>query len=587
MQVIQTVVRCSTRWWCTTNDRQVPTDESELFYAEMRAAVIHLTSEVYNGHGLNVIAMATTHGSVPIVQELLNIPNVYRFRQRDAIVYDVTYLAPRTMTRLKRKNTVSTCKSNGLKYLENRESSAIIGLLDSANAVGQVVLSATESTVTGLVNESCLELIASMSDEILAARILDVEPYRQLIRNKWSHYQYMYVFLLLVHIVYMALYSVYAVPSSSALLAVYNTTSMNETMVSCISFTESPHLYGLFLIWPCMISIFTTFQMVSRLVRCTANSRCSPSACNWCTPSTNGYQLFMLPFHLLRLFFTHVEEISALAFSVLTFAWYVLYRCGTTSQAYVQVSALVLIVGWLYTLNYTKGFEEMHSFTAMLKWIIVLDVTRFVLLYICVLLGFGMAFQVLFQISPTIAAEHGSTGNTLFTVFNLMLGLGSPLDASFGSVYTTDGGDPSFVYWIYIVYIVISSIILINLLVAMMNDSYSGIKANEGSTWKVNSLQLALRFEKTMPLLLKLLRGTVRHDPIFYDEHMGRWMLSVPSCTVLSSFDETVSKDKSIETLRIIQRVEEKIDRLETAHSELAKQVNIVTDIPQRSGALR
>ena len=77
-------------------DRQQPNEDSELFFAELRAAVVHLTSEIFNNDGLSVIALATVRGSMPLVEELLGTANVYRFRERDQIVYDVTYLTPRT-----------------------------------------------------------------------------------------------------------------------------------------------------------------------------------------------------------------------------------------------------------------------------------------------------------------------------------------------------------------------------------------------------------------------------------------------------------------------------------------------------------
>lgn len=116
-QVIRVVVRCATRWWCTTNDRQQPPDDSELYFAELRAAMLHLTSELFNADGLSVVAMATLNGSVPLVKELLNIANVYRFRERDAILYDVTYLTPRTTPTAyaKRKSSLAAAAAAGLR----------------------------------------------------------------------------------------------------------------------------------------------------------------------------------------------------------------------------------------------------------------------------------------------------------------------------------------------------------------------------------------------------------------------------------------------------------------------------------------
>jgi len=44
--------------------------------------------------------------------------------------------------------------------------------------------------------------------------------------------------------------------------------------------------------------------------------------------------------------------------------------------------------------------------------------------------------------------------NTLFTAFNVMLGMGdSPVDSGFDETYRASGGDPAFVKWVYILYV--------------------------------------------------------------------------------------------------------------------------------------
>jgi len=47
----------------------------------------------------------------------------------------------------------------------------------------------------------------------------------------------------------------------------------------------------------------------------------------------------------------------------------------------------------------------------MLKYIVLRDITRFLIMYVFVLLGFGFAFHALFQLSPTIAGPLGTRFN--------------------------------------------------------------------------------------------------------------------------------------------------------------------------------
>ena len=104
-----------------------------------------------------------------------------------------------------------------------------------------------------------------MEDEIQAAWILDVSPFRQLVQNYWNTYQWLYGFLLLVHIIYMIVYTVYVLSNSSVIIDVYNSTSTQ----SCWSLPTS-ELFGLFLIWPCLVLaflIYYTFFSVFRYHR--------------------------------------------------------------------------------------------------------------------------------------------------------------------------------------------------------------------------------------------------------------------------------------------------------------------------------
>jgi hypothetical protein len=596
--VIRAVVQCATRWWCTANDRQQPTEGSDLYFAEMRAAVVHLTSEIFNNDGLNVVALATVRGSIPIVEELLNTSNVYRFRERGAILYDVTYLTPHTTPTIfeKRKSSQSenqeafppsqrrrkTSTDESLPGLLKSPVAAGMDIIDEAAYVGKTALhmgstvaTATASAVVGPATVSCLELIVSMPDEILASRMLDIAPYRQLVRNTWSSYQWIFLILMLVHIVYMVLYTVFALPQTDTLISTYNTTS------GCVGFSQTPELHGLFLIWPAIIVVFIIYYTRFDLMHCCMkNHLCSSSHLRHLRPAGFKAVGLGLPLKLLDAIFSFLPQLSALAFAAMTITWYVLYRCGTTSQAYVQVSSVVFIIGWLFTLNFTKGFETMHAFSVMLKYIIIRDITRFLFMYVFVLVGFGLAFYALFQISPPLAHESGSVWYTFFTMFNLMVGLGSPLGNFDDVTYRQAGGNPIFVYWVYILYIAIASVILMNLLVAMMSDTFANIKSKEGVTWKVGSLHLALGIQRSLPPIHGLFPCCSRR-PVTFDADRGRWMLSIPSKDIIS---ESAAKDESIEVmLKVVQRLETKIDRLHVAHGELVQQIDAVSNAVQRS----
>jgi len=249
------------RWWCIKTGQQLPTDESELWYAKLRAAMMRLTSDVFNVDGLNVVALATVVGAVPLLDELLNIPDVYRFLEHDSIIYDITYLTPQTM--------LNSVPASGRRKASKRTSVVPVILEDappssagSKSAADQLTFTNDSTTTHPRTSKSCLDLIVDMEDEILAARILDVIPFRQLVQNYWKTYQWLYGTLMLVHIIYMIIYTIHVLPDSATIVGVYNTSNTQ----SCRSLPSSD-LFGLFLIWPCLVLAFLVYYTLSTLFR--------------------------------------------------------------------------------------------------------------------------------------------------------------------------------------------------------------------------------------------------------------------------------------------------------------------------------
>jgi len=325
--------------------------------------------------------------------------------------------------------------------------------------------------------------------------------------------------------------------------------------------------------------------------RCSTNRSQDATRCCECCWLPHGFRfgVLNLPFRLLSALFGYLAQLSALAFGATAIVWYALYRCGTTAHVYVEVVSVVFVLGWMFTLQFTKGFQTMHAFSIMLKYIVLRDITRFLVMYVFVLLGFGFAFHALFQLSPAIAESLGSPFNTLFTAFNVMLGMGdSPIDSSFDATYEASGGDPTFVKWVYILYVAISTIILLSLLIAMMTDTFTDIKSKEATTWQVGSLRLALHIERTMPFLRNAVCCSGR-DSVTYDAELLRWMMSTGLVGVAGGRAAAAaarSKDESIdELLKVVHRLDNKLDHLQNAYADLSRQVDSVADAVLRRDA--
>jgi hypothetical protein len=113
--------------------------------------------------------------------------------------------------------------------------------------------------------------------------------------------------------------------------------------------------------------------------------------------------------------------------------------------------------------------------------------------------AFSFAFHAVFQISQEIADVYPTAGDTLFMVFNLMIGMAELFDDTYENGMVSVGRSTSYSKVLYMFYIILSTIILLNLLIAMMNDSYSSILAHERVIWRIDAMDIGINIEKTLP----------------------------------------------------------------------------------------
>jgi hypothetical protein len=200
-----------------------------------------------------------------------------------------------------------------------------------------------------------------------------------------------------------------------------------------------------------------------------------------------------------------------LTFSSLVIAWLVLITSQERYQDYVL--AICLCLGWVYTINFTRGFKAINYFWRMILKMIVSDVRRFLIVYACVLLAFAFALHAIFQISSTIASTYPTMGDTIFLVFNVMVGMGEIFDDNFETGMTDVGRTTWFAKVVYVIYLVLATIVLLNMLIAMMNDSYSQTLAVQKYHWRVDSVQIGVNIERLLPWLPKLF-SKIKHRSI-------------------------------------------------------------------------
>jgi len=474
-----------------------------------RNALLHLLWEIHNKNDQSVIAMAVSEGAVTIIDSLLDMPRVFKFTDTSThYVYDITYLTP------------DTIKPPTQETSENDEAITVSFNHKQSDVEMNKPTKAQSSSKS---RQSCLELImefvdnGAASDErlIVAAKMLDTNPLRILVDNYRRGFQYIFRILTFIHIAHMVFFTCFTLPDRESVPCVNNSIIANPIWIDC-SLTNMSNGLSFFLIWPgCIVVGLPLIWFCSMATK--------PTSPQW----SKCIKMFSLHKIVLQFAANNLPLLSVMAFSLLTGVWYFLRLCGSDVRVCWQVSAVVLMLGWTMTLYFAKSTQDL-IFATLFEKIIFRDISRFVFMYAFVLVGFGLAFHSVFQLSPDLAREYASPVKTLISTFSLMVGVHSPLDGDFESKFEIDGGNKFVVYGLYVLYIITASIVMINLLIATMTNSYENCKQNASIIWRVSSLRLALRLirlRRSLPFCTKM--PWFQSPYTIFKSHQ-RWMLKVP-----------------------------------------------------------
>lgn len=542
-------------WWCMRNDQHTPDDESELYLSLKRKAYVLLTSEIYNMDGYTALNLAAKHGAKSMFERILQTPDVYMFSDdKDTVTFDVTKLT-RDTTESNNKRYSSGATVTPHMEVNNKEWKGSVQENNKSNQRNN-----QKDKVSA---HSCLGLIVRSPNIRDANDMLDVIPLKQMVSDYWAAYKWLYGLLMVLHIIYMGLLSTYGIELIRL--------TLQDPVYKAQSFPS-----GLLLIWPVLLLLHMIFTLISGLHRRIRGIQETEPAFDDIRDSHTG--VVYIFYACVSFLSYYMSNLTQVAFATLVIIWYVLYLLHLTQMAHVMAAAIIF--GWLFTIVFTPGFEAVHSYSIMIKSIFLKDISRFLFLYIFVLLAFSFALQTLMYLAPEdVQGEYPTSLDIIFAVFNMMIGMYDPFTESIAGGVDKYGKAALWIKLTYTFYIVFTTIILLNLLIAMMTDSYADVKANEGSTWRVSSVGMALNIDTNLPVLPKLLRylGVRKYTPRF-DTETKRWMMTIPKSAV--DMDRKVAMDKTSKALSQLQRdinrvnllyvnLETKIDALITAVGQI------------------
>jgi len=164
-------------------------------------------------------------------------------------------------------------------------------------------------------------------------------------------------------------------------------------------------------------------------------------------------------------------------------------------HAWRDVSAVAVLFVWLKLIYYTRGHPATGPFFKMIMKILK-DIRFFVVIMTIIVVAFSSAFVVLFEVNETEVSEETKSsfsdfGTAVLTMFRMMLG-------DFDVSIFQDSTNPVMLQVLFYVYILVVTIVLLNLLIALMSDTYDKVSENLQSLYFMEQANVVFETESSM-----------------------------------------------------------------------------------------
>ena len=496
LEVFDIVFEKVVKWWCIKENIAYPdNDKRSDYFALQKKASLYLMNEVPNKDGLSVLAFSFNMGATDIISRLLMMPNVTMFEVADSgngqYIFDVSLLTPLTnRLQASHKTNKDFPTEDGENLKKNKTPS---NTLEKANLKDNKIspMEDGENLEKNKTHskESGIEWLITQKVKHRSTQILDLPPIKVIEKYYTSVVRVTCALLLFIHIVYMAIFTYIGVDLLVKL--------RDDKSAIHSSDPETLLLYSIVPIEPLAIVGYCLFMLFSgeigKKAKLIYKGGVSRSEIGRIAQLIRKGGVSGVLSGLLQ----HVLLLSIVIYAALVIAWIILFSNRYHFQDYILAPALC--IGWLSSISLTRGFKITHYFYRMLVNMILKDFVRFTIIYLFVLLAFGFAFHVLFLISFDVVQNYTTVFDTLFLSFNMMIGTGELFDGTFESNMATAGRNVTYFKIFYLVYIILSAIIMVNLLIAMMNNSYSKILREHQDTWRIDSVILGVDITRRFP----------------------------------------------------------------------------------------
>jgi len=177
------------------------------------------------------------------------------------------------------------------------------------------------------------------------------------------------------------------------------------------------------------------------------------------------------------------------------YIWIYKYVWSESYESYVEVTAMVLLFGWITNLTFFGAVSKNFSvFVLVIQKILVKDIPIFMMVFGFTVVGFSFAMHML-RLSACTSNESVDFDNTFFNVLSSAFGIGEFFEDTVMNSKCAGAGTMYSFEFVYFLYVCATMIILLNILIAMMNNRYNKAKLRAKNIWMFNMLSTLRKFE--------------------------------------------------------------------------------------------
>jgi len=317
-----------------------------------------------------------------------------------------------------------------------------------------------------------------------SSNILSTQPFKEIARPYIGMAQRFYFILGLLQLIFMITFTVYWMPTTCSLALMFNVSatgcSSNNTEDALLpSFSQQRSWIAmLWLIWPLILfagNIFISFQYGRHA---------------YFSHKQFSNEIVFKPYKAL------LQNVTLRVFCVLVFVWLYVFYQSDSHESYAKVTALVVLFGSITNMQFF-GFMSMNFGISELvvREIIRRDIPSFMLFFVFNVVGFSFAIHIIRNSACMSAQLDTDLHNTMFAVLSSTFGIGDFIDSAITDPLCQGGGMQTFFDFMYFGYLLATIIILLNLLIAMMNNRYEEAKRKAENLWKFETLSLMRALE--------------------------------------------------------------------------------------------